>query len=268
MLGTHSLGVFLLTGLVLNLTPGVDMMFTLTQTLRHGVAAGIAGALGIVLGCVVHTLVAAFGLAALLAASATAFTLVTWCGAAYLAWLAIGMLREAAASDGRPAAPVPGEAQAASKLQDASKARDSRTAHGPRTAQDARTAQIAREAHGARETQPAGATRPPASAARPTLARIVGQGLLTNVLNPKIAIFFLALLPQFIDADAANKLLAFLFLGSVFVVQGTLFLFAFVLLVAPLRRWRASAAWRRGLNATGAGIFLWLAARLALAERP
>jgi threonine/homoserine/homoserine lactone efflux protein len=226
VLGTHSLGVFLLTGLVLNLTPGVDMMFTLTQTLRHGIAAGIAGALGIVIGCVVHTLVAAFGLAALLAASATAFTVVKWCGAAYLAWLAIGMLREAAAPAGRA------------------------------SAQDAADA------------EPGQAPQPAAITPRPTLARIFGQGLLTNVLNPKIAIFFLALLPQFIDADAANKLLAFLFLGGVFVVQGALFLVAFVLLVAPLRRWRASPAWRRGLHASGAGIFLWLAARLALAERP
>ena len=111
----------------------------------------------------------------------------------------------------------------------------------------------------------------PAAGAEPAPRRGPGrlfrQGVLTNVLNPKIALFFLALLPQFIDADAADKLLAFLFLGAWFVVQGALFLFAFVLLVAPLRRWRASPAWRRGLNAAGAGIFVWLAARLALVER-
>src|SRR6187397_386599 len=93
MLGTHSLGVFAATVFVVNATPGVDMLFTLAQTLRHGAAGGIAAALGIIAGCVVHTLVAAFGLAALLAASATAFALVKWAGAAYLVWLAIGMLR-------------------------------------------------------------------------------------------------------------------------------------------------------------------------------
>ena len=98
MLGTHSLGVFAATVFVVNATPGVDMMFTLAQTLRHGVAGGIAAALGIVAGCVVHTLVAAFGLAALLAASATAFALVKWAGAAYLVWLAIGMLRAGASA--------------------------------------------------------------------------------------------------------------------------------------------------------------------------
>jgi len=217
MLGTHSLGVFAATVFVVNATPGVDMMLTLTQTLRHGVAGGIAAAMGVIAGCVVHTLVAAFGLAALLAASGTAFAFVKWAGAAYLLWLAIGMLR-ASASAGR--------------------------------------------LEGACAAEPA-----VDRAAIPSLWQPFRQGLLTNVLNPKIAIFFLALLPQFIDADAQDKLLAFLFLGALFVVQGALFMIAFVLLVAPLRRWRASPAWRRGLNAAGAAIFVWLAARLALVER-
>jgi threonine/homoserine/homoserine lactone efflux protein len=224
VLGTHSLGLFAATVFVVNATPGVDMMFTLAQTLRHGVAGGIAAALGIVAGCVVHTLVAAFGLAALLAASATAFALVKWAGAGYLVWLAVGMMRAAAAAS----APV---GEGAGRL-------------------------------GGDEAIPA--------ASRGTsrgLLRLFRQGLLTNVLNPKIAIFFLALLPQFIDAGAADKLVAFLFLGAWFVVQGALFMIAFVLLVAPLRRWRASPAWRRGLNVAGAGIFVWLAARLALVER-
>src|SRR6185369_10822600 len=221
MLGTHSLGVFAATVFVVNATPGVDMMFTLANTLRHGVAGCIAAALGIVAGCVVHTFVAAFGLAALLAASATAFALVKWAGAAYLVWLAIGMLR-AAASASVPA----GDA-------------------------------VGRGGDGAA----------PARDRAASLGRLFRQGLLTNVLNPKIAIFFLALLPQFIDGGAPAKLVSFLFLGAWFVVQGALFMIAFVVLVAPLRRWRASPAWRRALNAAGAGIFVWLAARLALVER-
>jgi len=212
VLGTHSLGVFAATVLVVNATPGVDMMLVLTRTMRHGVVGGIAAALGVSAGCVVHTLVAAFGLAALLAASAAAFAVVKWAGAAYLLWLAFGMLR------------------------------DGVRAPGPLAVDAERTAS-------------------------PGVARLFAQGLATNVLNPKVAIFFLALLPQFIDADAPAKLLAFVFLGAWFVVQGTAFLVAFVLLVAPLRRWRAPSGAARALNVGGAGLFAWLAARLALVER-
>ena len=213
MLGTHSLGVFAATVLVVNATPGVDMMLVATRTLRHGALGGIAAALGVAAGCIVHTLLAAFGLAALLAASSAAFAVLKWAGAAYLVWLALAMLRDGLRAD-RPAA----------------------------VADDRR-------------------------AASPGAARLFVQGLLTNVLNPKVAIFFLALLPQFIDADAPQKLLAFVFLGAWFVVQGGAFLVAFALLVAPLRRWRASASLRRGLQLAGAGLFAWLAARLALVER-
>ena len=211
MLGTHSAALFAATIFVVNATPGVDMMLTLTQTLRHGVRGGLAAAAGIMAGCVVHALAAALGLAALIAASAAAFAAVKWAGAAYLVWLAFGMLRNA-------------------------------------ISEPATTAAL-----------------PPAD--RTGLAALFRQGVLTNVLNPKIALFFLALLPQFIDAEAPHKTLAFLFLGAWFVVQGGLFLFAFVFLVAPLRRWRAGGAWKRGLNAAGAGLFAWLAVRLAFAEK-
>jgi threonine/homoserine/homoserine lactone efflux protein len=214
MLGTHSLGLFAATVLVVNATPGVDMMLVLTRTLRHGVAGGVASALGVAAGCVLHTLVAAFGLAALLAASSAAFAAVKWAGAAYLLWLAFGMLRDGV----RPRA---------------------------ETAIDA------------------------APTASPGARRLFLQGLLTNVLNPKVALFFLALLPQFIDpaVGARHQLVAFLFLGAWFVVQGGVFLVAFVVLVAPLRRWRPRAAWRSALQLAGAGLFAWLAARLALVER-
>ena len=215
MFGTHSLGLFAATVFVVNATPGVDFAFTVTRTLQGGVRAGVAAALGIVAGCVLHALAAAFGLAALLAASATAFSILKWAGAAYLLWLAFGMLRAA----GRPAA-----ASAA-----------------PESA---------------------------AAAAVDTHWRTFRDGLLTNALNPKIALFFLALLPQFIDGAAPDKTLAFLFLGAWFVVQGLAFLVALVLLVAPLRRWKPHDAWRRAMQAGAGGVFALLAARLASSERP
>ena len=95
--GARDPWLFAATVLVLNATPGVDLMLVLTSTLQRGLRGGVAVALGIVAGCVVHALAAAFGLAALLAASATAFAAVKWAGAAYLAWLAFGMLRAAVA---------------------------------------------------------------------------------------------------------------------------------------------------------------------------
>jgi threonine/homoserine/homoserine lactone efflux protein len=212
MFGAHDLALFALTVLVVNATPGVDLAFTLLSTLKGGARAGLAAAAGIGAGCVIHTLAVAFGLAALLAASSAAFSAVKWAGAAYLLWLALGMLRRGLA----------------------------------RTTSEARTT----------------AAAPPQSA-----AALFRQGFTTNVLNPKVALFFLALLPQFIDADAPNKTAAFVFLGAWFVVQGFLFLAAFVLLVAPFRRWQPQPAVIRGLHLASAGLFALLAARLALTER-
>ena len=106
------------------------------------------------------------------------------------------------------------------------------------------------------------------SASALTAWQLFRQGVLTNALNPKVALFFLALLPQFIDGDAPHKTLAFLVLGAWFVVQGTAFLVAFVLLVAPLRRWRPSAIVARTIQGLGGTLFMALAAKLALAPRP
>ena len=213
-LGLHDLPLFALTVLVLNATPGVDLVFTISRTLQHGTRTGLAGAAGISAGCVVHALAAAFGLAALLAVSTTAFTVLKGLGAAYLVWLAVGMLRSALAT---PAA---------------------------------RTADVVAEAPVPHW-------------------RVFRQGLLTNVLNPKVALFFLAFLPQFIDADAPHKTLAFLALGGWFVLQSALFLIALVLLTARLRHLgRGSATTGRWLNGLGGVLFLGLAARLARTDLP
>ena len=73
-LGLHDPALFALSVLVLNATPGVDLVFVVGRTLQCGPRTGLAGAAGISLGCVVHALAAASGLAALLAMSATAFS--------------------------------------------------------------------------------------------------------------------------------------------------------------------------------------------------
>lgn len=211
--GVHDLWLFVVTVFVLNATPGVDMMITASRTLQHGLRGGLATALGVNAGCVVHTLAAAFGLAALLSASAAAFALVKWVGAAYLLWLAIGMLRGALRRGDAAALSVPGDTAASGWA-------------------------------------------------------LFRQGLLTNVLNPKIALFFLALLPQFIDAQAPDKTAAFLWLGAVMVVQSTLFLIGFVVLVSHLRRLQPPPAVRRAVQGAGGLVLLFLSARLALTQRP
>lgn len=207
MLGTHDLALFAATVFVLNATPGVDMAYTVASTLRGGWRQGVAAAIGIMGGCVLHTFAAAFGLAALLATSAEAFTVVKLVGAAYLLYVAWGMAKAGL----RPAA----------------------------------AAEVS---------------------APPSLWRTVRQGFFTNALNPKVALFFLALLPQFIEAQAPNKTLAFLFLGAWFIVQGLLFLLALISLVAPLRRSRPRPWVGRSLHLGGAGLFTVLAAKLALTK--
>jgi threonine/homoserine/homoserine lactone efflux protein len=89
-------------------------------------------------------------------------------------------------------------------------------------------------------------------------------GVLTNVLNPKVALFFLAFLPQFVPAGSPSKTASFLLLGAWFVVQGTLFLLALVLLAARLRRLSRNDVARRWLQGLGGGLFVALAAKLVL----
>ncbi len=82
MLGIHDYWLFVATGVLLNLTPGQDTLYILGSSIANGRRIGIASALGISVGCVVHTLAAALGLSAILATSATAFTVVKLAGAA------------------------------------------------------------------------------------------------------------------------------------------------------------------------------------------
>ena len=210
--------LFMGATLVLNATPGVDLLLTLTRTLQAGPRAGVAAALGIGAGCAVHALAAAGGLAALLAVSAAVFDLLKTAGAAYLLWLAFGLLRAA----WRGAAPaLPASAPAASAATPA-----------PRWAAEFR------------------------------------RGLLTNVLNPKVALFFLAFVPQFIAPTASAKTAAFLVLGALFVVQGTLFLLAVVALATRLRALRWPTSTGRWLHGSAGLLFALLAWRLWTSRAP
>ncbi len=161
--------LFIAAGLLLNLTPGPDVLYIISQSLRHGLRAGLVAALGITAGCFVHIFAAAVGVSALMLASATAFTVLKWLGAGYLVYVGGRMLFARA--------PV--------------------------------AAAVAAE--GVQAKTPAGPGE---------LKTIFLRGFWTNALNPKVALFFLAFLPQFIAPTVEHKPLAFLLLGLLFNFNG------------------------------------------------
>src|SRR5471032_757447 len=96
MAGTQHLWLFIVSGLLLNITPGPDSLFIMARSATQGWRAGFVACWGVGSGVCVHVVAAALGLSALPATSATAFTVVKIVGAAYLVWIGIGMLRQRA----------------------------------------------------------------------------------------------------------------------------------------------------------------------------
>ncbi len=210
MPGIHDLWLFVLSGLLLNVTPGPDTLYIVGRSSAQGWRAGAVAALGIGAGVLMHVCAAALGLSAILAASATAFTAVKIIGAAYLVYVGISLIRS-------------------------------------------------------KSTAPAAAV---ASGNRSISARnIFLQGFLTNVLNPKVALFFLAFLPQFVLSDAPSKPLAFLFLGVIFDFNGTLWNLFVAWSTARLsRRIVAGGRLKRWFNRSVGGLFVLVGIRLALSH--
>lgn len=214
-MATDQLLLFIVAGLLLNLTPGPDVLYIVTQALKSGAGAGIVAALGITAGCFVHIFAAAVGVSALLAASATAFAVLKWIGAAYLVWVGIRMLRSSAP----PAMDL-----------------------------------------GAANSQAPGSTG---------LKAVFLRGFATNALNPKVALFFLAFLPQFIGPAVEHKSLAFLLLGLLFNFNGLWVNIGWALAAAWLST-RVGAV-RQGmhwLERTAGAMFLGFGVKLALSDNP
>jgi threonine/homoserine/homoserine lactone efflux protein len=210
MFGIHDLALFVVSGLLLNLMPGPDSLLIMTRSATQGWRAGCAAALGIGTGTFVHIFAAALGLSAVLATSAAAFMAVKLVGAAYILWMAFGLLT--------------------------SKRRDS----------DAVPVAVPPLPH----------------------RRIFAQGFLTNVLNPKVALFFLAFVPQFISADAPDKALAFIILGCIFNINGTLWCNALALLTAGASaRLKVNPTVSLWLNRVTGSLFVWLGIKLALSKQ-
>lgn len=201
---------FLLAALALCVMPGPDCMYLLGRTLAQGRRSGVVSACGITVGAAGHVLAAALGLSAFLAASAEAFLVLKYAGAAYLIYLGVQSFRSPAL-DLEPAAPL-------------APARRDRT--------------------------------------------LFMQGVLTDILNPKVALFFLAFLPQFIAPQAQHKLAAFLSLGGVVLAMG----FAWDVLVVfsadrVIRRLRGSRAFERMTGRVLGGVLVGLGLVLACEER-
>lgn len=164
MTGIINFETFLITGILLNLTPGNDTIFILSRSMALGKQAGIMSVLGIATGSVIHTTLAAFGLSMIIAKSIIAFNIIKYAGAIYLVYIGYKML----------------------------------TDHSQLNADTLLTEK------------------------KIDLKRIYRDGVITNVLNPKVALFFIAFLPQFIDPTFNNPVLPFLILGISFTITGTI----------------------------------------------
>ena len=210
LLGINNLWLFIVSGIVLNVLPGPDSLYIIGRTAMQGFRAGSVAALGVGTGTIFHILMAAFGLSAILATSAAAFTLVKILGAIYLVYVGLSMLFS----------------------------------------------------RSVKETE-----YPLPSNAIP-LGKIYYQGFLTNLLNPKVALFFLAFVPQFIDPTAQYKALSFILLGMIFNINGMLWchLLAF-LTAAGSRRMRQNQNITGWLTRLGGTLFAYFGLRLAFTDQ-
>lgn len=161
-MGIINYGTFVLASILLNVIPGSDTIYILSNATLGGKRQGIISVFGISCGVLVHTVLAALGLSAILMTSAVAFNSIKWLGAGYFIYLGISsMVKKAGLME-------LGKDQQLDNWQ------------------------------------------------------VFKQGLLTNVLNPKVALFFLSLLPQYIDSQAQYGSLPFFLLGVSFVVTSTI----------------------------------------------
>ena len=206
-----SLPVFLAyTGasILLFATPGPDMSLFLSRTVSSGRRAGIASAVGSNMGCVVHTFLVAFGVSALISASATGFLLLKIFGAGYLLWLAVDAIRHGSSLNVK--------------------------------------------------TQGGAAT---------SVVKSFLLGVMVNLTNPKVVIFFITFLPQFIasgDPDARGKLI---FFGLYFVALNIPLSVIAVLVAERLVGWlKARPQVLRRIDYTFAGVFALFALKIAFTE--
>ena len=167
MAGIINFETFLLTCILLNLTPGNDTIFILSKSIGQGKKAGIISALGIGTGSMIHTIFAAFGLSLIIAKSIFLFNIIKYAGAVYLLFIGYKML----------------------------------------TNKSQLTTDTTTENNSV------------------NYFNIYRDAIFTNVLNPKVALFFIAFVPQFINPFFKNTILPFITLGLIFITTGTIWCF-------------------------------------------
>jgi len=215
MNGVENLGLFVLAGWLLNLTPGPDVLCIVNHSVRGGFRAGFWASMGITMGCFVHVLTAALGVGVLMAASAAAFLGLKWVGAAYLCWSGLKLLRSSSKENIFSIANID---------------------------------EISRD-----EGQKS----------------IFFSGFLTNVLNPKVALFFLAFVPQFIAPDAEHPTLTFLGLGVLFNVAALPIDLGYAWVAAQAaKRFEAFQRRMHWMDRVAGLMFIGFGLRLALSEGP
>jgi threonine/homoserine/homoserine lactone efflux protein len=179
--------LFAIAALALTLVPGPAVLYIVARSVEGGRPAGLASAVGVAVGGLVHIAFAVVGLSAVLASSATAFAVMKWLGAAYLVYLGLRTI-------------------------------------------------LTRNGGGATETP---------AVEHASLARILRQGIVVNVLNPKTALFFLAFLPQFVEPSQGPASIQIAVLGSAFVLIALTTDSAYALLSGTAATWLRR---RRGLQ--------------------
>jgi threonine/homoserine/homoserine lactone efflux protein len=202
---TSTLIVFALAAAALIAIPGPNFVYIATRSVSQGRRAGLASALGVETGTLVHVGAAAAGLSALIASSAAAFNVVKYAGAAYLAYLGVRTLM------------------------------------------------------GRKDIEPTGAI------AQARAGRTFAEGVLVSVLNPKVALFFVAFPPQFIDAQRGASALQALVLGAVFFVLALCMDLVYALAAGAFGAWlRRRPGFARRQRQLAGGLYLTLGAVAAL----
>ena len=210
MFGIQDLALFMLSGFLLNITPGADMLYVISRSSGQGFRTGAVAALGIGAGCLLHITFACAGLSVILATSAIAFTVVKIIGAGYLVNLGLTLLLE----KNKKGQPVPQALQ------------------------------------------------------KHSLPKVFWQGVFVNALNPKVALFCLAFVPQFINVSSNQKVAAFFVLGMLFNTMGTLWNVIVAWSSASIsHKIKTGHSFIRWLKKAMGGLFVGLGVKLAFSGR-